>query len=401
MGLFSEREKNVEENYIRLLDILEVLYQLSDNGWEEVGHFLFQSDIDSICTYEYFDDYTSEIRECEKIIIEHVYEHDSGWGTLKQALIPFIFNNCDSLDGEHLENKIIAGIELEKRFGQYYWSKEDVKNFDKFKRLNLIEILESGRPLKKKKNKIGITEAINQESKKYIELIWCIQSFCESFNQPIQSFVKFLKNTKFYSHCDVYIRVGETEFIKLNKINSDQSISFVLDFFDNEKFNSTDFGYDVDYYHLNHILIDEDDLRYFEPLKDLIVDVKIRHALYTDIRYGDIKLDQLDDFSRYIGQESDKLFDAHWKKIQNPNTEKEDIILLDQTNLKTHPSLDPNHPNHAPELLIAIEAWEEKYLCNQYPYQEHTPAITNILKNRDITQTNLVKRICAITNPKK
>ncbi|UMO43820.1 hypothetical protein L2Z44_03065 [Acinetobacter baumannii] len=114
MGLFSEREKNVEENYIRLLDILEVLYQLSDNGWEEVGHFLFQSDIDSICTYEYFDDYTSEIRECEKIIIEHVYEHDSGWGTLKQALIPFIFNNCDSLDGEHLENKIIAGIELEK-----------------------------------------------------------------------------------------------------------------------------------------------------------------------------------------------------------------------------------------------------------------------------------------------
>ncbi|RZG72447.1 hypothetical protein [Acinetobacter sp. WCHAc060025] len=65
-----------------------------------------------------------------------------------------------------------------------------------------------------------------------------------------------------------------------------------------------------------------------------------------------------------------------------------------------HPSLAPDNPNHAPELLIAIEVWEEKYQNNAYPHMEHTPAITNILKKKGLTQTNLVKRICAITNTK-
>ena len=66
-----------------------------------------------------------------------------------------------------------------------------------------------------------------------------------------------------------------------------------------------------------------------------------------------------------------------------------------------HPALDPAHKNHAPELLLAVQAWEAKYLENEYPHQEHTPAITNILKNKNVIQVNLVKRICAITNPNK
>lgn len=66
-----------------------------------------------------------------------------------------------------------------------------------------------------------------------------------------------------------------------------------------------------------------------------------------------------------------------------------------------HLCLDPSNPNHAPELLLAVNAWEAKYVHNEYPHQEHTPAITKILKNQNITQVNLVKRICAITNPNK
>ena len=66
-----------------------------------------------------------------------------------------------------------------------------------------------------------------------------------------------------------------------------------------------------------------------------------------------------------------------------------------------HPALDPAYKNHAPELLLAVQAWEAKYLENEYPHQEHTPAITNILKNKNVIQVNLVKRICAITNPNK
>ena len=83
--------------------------------------------------------------------------------------------------------------------------------------------------------------------------------------------------------------------------------------------------------------------------------------------------------------------------------EKDEIIKKlkkSQAHQDIHPSLDPDNPSHAPELLVAIEVWEKKYQNNEYPHMEHTPAITNILKNKGITQTNLVKRICAITNIK-
>ncbi|WP_426454829.1 hypothetical protein ACPF64_17520 [Acinetobacter sp. KB005] len=89
-------------------------------------------------------------------------------------------------------------------------------------------------------------------------------------------------------------------------------------------------------------------------------------------------------------------------KILQEKIEKEgQINQIDKCDQLIHPSLNKNTASFAPELLIAIEAWEAKYLHNEYPYQEHTPAITNILKKRNITQVNLVKRICAITNPKK
>lgn len=93
-------------------------------------------------------------------------------------------------------------------------------------------------------------------------------------------------------------------------------------------------------------------------------------------------------FKNKINELEGQLSDALSKNIPSINDE-------------LHPSLDPAHKNHAPELLLAVQAWEDKYLKNEYPHQEHTPAITNILKNKNVTQVNLVKRICAITNPKK
>lgn len=66
-----------------------------------------------------------------------------------------------------------------------------------------------------------------------------------------------------------------------------------------------------------------------------------------------------------------------------------------------HPSIDSTHPRHAPEMLLATKAWEAKYLKGEYPNHDHTPAIEKILKNWNITGINLIKRICAITNPDK
>ncbi|RSB58159.1 hypothetical protein EGK59_01355 [Acinetobacter soli] len=401
MGLFDEKQKSITENYVKVLDVLEKLYEKSDHGWFEVLHFLKDSSIDSITTYSCTGGIPPEVVICDKIPIEKVYKDEYGEGELKYALCAFIANNCDSLDGEHLENRIIAENEMTQQFKQYAWLKSDIQNLDEFCALNLIELIELGRPLKNNKKITNISEVIYQENRKYEELIWCIQGFSERFNKSIQSIAKFLKQKKFYKHCDTYIRIGIGDFVKLNKVQSEKSISFILDFLDNPKFNTKDFGYDVDYYEFNHILIDSEDLYYFDPLSDLIVDLKIGHDIYENVRYGDIKLNKLPTIEEFYHQESGKRFSEHWERLKSIQIEQELGVEPDKTNINLHPSLDPNHPNHAPELLLAIKAWEAKYLENEYPYQGHTPAITQILKNKDITQTNLVKRICAITNPRK
>ncbi|MFW1757221.1 hypothetical protein [Acinetobacter guillouiae] len=84
--------------------------------------------------------------------------------------------------------------------------------------------------------------------------------------------------------------------------------------------------------------------------------------------------------------------------------EKDEMIKelkANPTNYDLHPSLNPNNSSHAPELLLAIKAWEEKYLEKRYQYHEHTPAIELILKEKGLKSGRLIQRISAITNPKK
>ncbi len=402
MGLFDEKEKAIKEKYVNVLDVLEKLYEKSDQGWYEVLHFIKNSSIDSITTYLYSDSILHDVIICDEVLIEKLYEEGSSLCRLKDALCAFLSNNCDSLDGEHLENKIIAESELSKQFKKYVWLKNDIKCLDEFKTLNLIELIERGRPLKNNKKAAGMIDAMHQEDKKYIEFIFCIEHFAERFNRPIIDIAKFLKHTKFYKHCNVYIRIGCGEFIDINKINSEKSLLFVLDFLDDKKFNKMDLGLNFDYLHLNHILINEDDLLYFKPLEDLRVDIKMGHTIYENIRYGNIKSNTLDTFEKYHFQVTENFFNTYWERLKNTEYEQEDPIIEPcQTNSAIHPSLDPSNSNHAPELLLAIKVWEAKYLENEYPHHEHTPAITNILRNKNVTQVNLVKRICAITNPKK
>lgn len=67
-----------------------------------------------------------------------------------------------------------------------------------------------------------------------------------------------------------------------------------------------------------------------------------------------------------------------------------------------HPCIDPSHPKFAPELELAIRVWEEKYI-NNYPtkYEDHSPAIDQILNEMQITNKRLIQRITVITNNKK
>jgi hypothetical protein len=402
MGLFDEDHKTVKENYVRVLDILERLYEKSDQGWFEVLQFLLKSSIESITTYTCNNGIIPSVQTCNEVPIENVYEDTCSDGSLKEALCAFITNNCEHLDGDYLENRIIAEIKFKELFEKYVWMKNDIQQLGEFKKHHIIEIIEKGTPLKTKGKTLKHCQGIYDDTNPYEELIFCIEHFSVRFGIPLAKVAKILKEKNFYLHTKVHIRIDDMEFIQLNKNNSDKSILFVLNFLDDSKFNSTDLGYNTDYYHLNHILIDEDDLLYFEPLRDLIVDMKIGNAVYENIRYGDINLNKLPIAEKYAYQEDKKTFDELWVKLKQTQISQESDIESNNTNMGYyHPSLDPNHPQHAPELLLATQVWQAKYLNNEYSHHKHTPAITNILKQRGVTEVNRVKRICAITNPKK
>ena len=91
------------------------------------------------------------------------------------------------------------------------------------------------------------------------------------------------------------------------------------------------------------------------------------------------------------------------RKLHIPGfTDFETDIANAQPSSSVHPSIDPTHPHFAPELALAIKAWEKKYLENySTKYKDHSPAIKQILKEMGVTIERRIQRITAITNNKK
>lgn len=131
----------------------------------------------------------------------------------------------------------------------------------------------------------------------------------------------------------------------------------------------------------------KEDIYNFKPITDLdIIDLDFTESSFFE---SSLEVSQPDKATKNETDLKEEI-----EKLKARVAELEQVTLI-------HPSLDPEHKNHAPELLLAIQSWEAKYLENEYPHQEHTPAITKILESKNVKQVNLVKRICAITNPKK
>lgn len=86
---------------------------------------------------------------------------------------------------------------------------------------------------------------------------------------------------------------------------------------------------------------------------------------------------------------------------------QERIKQIEQQGNAVHPSLDKNHQNHAPELKLAFELWEEIYVNGRY-VESHSKSVEQLLCERGYEVrstktydlTNLAKRIIAITNKK-
>lgn len=240
----------------------------------------------------------------------------------------------------------------------------------------------------------GIAKKLYDENSKYKDLMSVVTDFSASYNQKVHDVAKFLVYENFHQICDVYIRIGHGNFIKLDKENSEKSILFVLNFLSDGKFKKEDDVYKTDYYELIHILIDEQSLYNFKELNDIDVDVCVGHYIFEDIKFGDIDKKKLNKIRDEYYQDNLIVLGGRWKEHEQVDQEAYNIAS------SSHPSLDTSNENHAPELLLAVQAWEAKYINNEYPYMEHTPAIKAFLNKLGYTTKRLQDRISAITNPK-
>lgn len=248
-------------------------------------------------------------------------------------------------------------------------------------------------------------EILREKREEYCPLIYLMEDFSHRFNLSIKDLAHFLLINEFYKYYYVYVNINKTDYVQLDKAISQKSISHLLNIFNDKKYNDSRLSImeDDNIIELDHIHIKEDDLYSFTPLQELDFDYCIGYEVLGSVNlknvdYKELKKAEIEHFNAQPDFFSEEWYALHpkLKEMRNMPVEEHKVATLFQ-----HPSLDITNPNHAPELLLAIKAWEAKYLENEYPHQEHTPAITNILKNKNIIQVNLVKRICAITNPNK
>ncbi len=353
MGLLSKEKALIQNDYFRVWDIVEMLSKDGYHSWDEVGQFLGHYDFDTELTLYKQDAY------CR---INEVHNNYLPIRKLIDGL------NMVWLEGE----ESIQQIKLDVI--NYYWAKHEIYNFKPLIELNIIPLptlLEPNIECGEQNTESNIAPIKNIDfSKLYLyksplltlhEAACIVSDFdpetvdrCRNDTNFSQNFAQYLRALSFLDAC---VGAGEIAY--------DFSTGGTIDALQLKKYLARE----------NIIIAGfNDDLQCAEIEKN------------TDT--NNIELQQLKQENEKLKAEIEKLKQAQIQ--QEPDLE-----------IEVHPSLNPNHPNHAPELLLAVQAWEYKYLNNEYPHQEHTPAITNILKNKNVTQVNLVKRICAITNPKK
>lgn len=136
-------------------------------------------------------------------------------------------------------------------------------------------------------------------------------------------------------------------------------------------------------------------------MKDLELDYRIGNELVGTVNLKNINYRALQKVEGEYWKAQPEIFTEEWYSKHPKLNELRKIPMEEPTIRCEHPSLDAKNPNHAPELLLAIQVWEDLYIHNQYPHHEHTPAIKNILKKKGYSNLRLLDRISAITNPNK
>lgn len=254
-------------------------------------------------------------------------------------------------------------------------------------------------------NPLYITDILKEKKDEYCPLIHLIEDFSHTFDLKISELSTLLIINKFEECAKAFINLNKFEYVCLSQEDSTKAIHHILNMMSDKKFNSTliELNINEDLFEFSHIYIRKNDLYSFEHLKEITVNICSGYTVLGEARFGNIDIQKLSTALDEYHSKQSKLLSDEWYDSQLKLEKINDSSVLEPIKITTaqHPALDINNPNHAPELLLAIKAWEAKYINNEYPHKEHTPAIETILKNNGVENSRLKARIAAITNPNK
>lgn len=243
-----------------------------------------------------------------------------------------------------------------------------------------------------------------EKAEEYCPIIYLIEDFANSFGLTIEKLSYYLLAKNFAENIYAYVNINKTDYIKLDKKNSKKAINHLLNIFNDKKYNYSLLSVidDDNINELDHIHIKRDDLYNFTPLKELDFDYCIGYQFIGRLSLKDVDYKELEKARKEYIDVQPEPFSEEWYAL-HPKLQELRNTPIDEPNATIsfqHPSLDQENENYAPELLLAIQAWEAKYLNNEYPHHEHTPAIKKFLTKIGYTGVRLQERIAAITNPK-
>lgn len=320
------------------------------------------------------------------------------------------YENKTTSDMDYLIRDLASGSiiinDIDLRFKNFVWNKSNfIFHFEHLTEIDLGDsetlttpnTFEDSAPF-------FITDVLKEKRQEYCPLIYLLEDFANRFNLKINDLAFFLSVNNFSQDIFAYVNINKTDYIQLDKENSQKSINHLLNVFNDKKYNDNLLSVAIDdnINELDHIHLKTDDLYNFPPLTELNLDYCIGHEIFGSLNLKNIDYKNLLKIEEEYRDSQPKIFSDEWYDL-HPKLSELKKMQSDASNIVSknyHPSFDPSHPKFAPELLLAIQAWEAKYLNNEYPHMEHTPAIKAFLNKTGYLVARLQDRISAITNPK-
>lgn len=411
MGLLDEKEKLIRDNYVEVWKLIELL--AGTNKYSHIGVYLgsIEAHTRKLPLYRVNEFYQ----------VGHVAPPNNTYSDIEEII------NCLIYDTNGTKEETQATLDkVCLKSVDYYWKKSDLLKFKEFKDIltptQILEVSSIEAPIsstnsKKElnKNNLYISDILNEKKEKYSSFVYLIEDFCHTFDILIYELSGFLLLNGFESQTLVYVNVSKIDCIALDDLSSTKAIHHLLNILSNKKFNSTRFKNSFDdelMYEFAHIQIERNSLYSFQPLNDLTVNICSGYEVFGSAKYGDLNIKELNEDLRNYRQSQPEIFSDEWYDMHPKLKELRDITPQEIPDafpslLSQHPALDTNHPNHAPELKLAFELWEEIYINGRY-VESHSKSVEQLLCERGhearspktFDLTNLAKRIIAITNKK-